>query len=216
MIRTLLKLFGFLFLSAFIFSLFFTVLNLCTGNRVSKSLDEYNRSNTLDSIAKYKGILDKEINYLKKGAMENISSCSDIECVKMMVTNIGSVSRKIIRAETLNNQLKDTGLTRAINQIKPIALNQRIVQFPILRAKSINLLSQVMWQQNIEVHAYGNSGIRFVGGLFTSNKNKKAFIESDGMDGLIKMLRFKQVNIACIASDGGITWTYQTPLDTDL
>lgn len=77
-------------------------------------------------------------------------------------------------ATNLNSD--DEEMISLIAKHKKLTISKQKKTFPELRRAFIKITDQLMWEQNIDVEAYGsNKNVIFTGGIFASNKNISDF-----------------------------------------
>lgn len=81
-------------------------------------------------------------------------------------------------------------------------------QFPIIRSNYVANVKDGLWKNNIEISLRGPKKdiLRFVGGIFASNKNKSDM--QDNISSIMAKLRFKRVEYLWYELDD--TYTYYT------
>lgn len=87
-------------------------------------------------------------------------------------------------------------------------------EYPIMRGKYIELLSDKMWEHDISVKSStrDNSIINITGAIFAANRNKKDFIE--GLGNIREELRIKEIRFRWYEGESEYTF-YDLPVKND-
>lgn len=139
-----------------------------------------------EKLLKQKEQLEREIKSIDDGI--KFAEGSTIESLQMDIIIFASWSKIIKEAEdSEDTEINDLGkkLNSKVSKIQ-------IQEFPNLRKQYAKIVSNKMWENDIEVYANGTGKnyINFTGGVFAANKNKKDF--QTQVHEVLKMFRFKQ------------------------
>lgn len=152
--------------------------------RVAKEiiLEKAKKEETL----KLKEQLERELKSINNGI--KFADVSTVEELQMEVVVFATWATIINNAkESENAEVKKLGA-----KLKSKVSKIQTKEFPNLRNKYAKIVSQIMWESDIDVfvNGTGKKYINFVGGVFATNKNKKDF--QTKLQEVLKMLRFNQ------------------------
>lgn len=143
--------------------------------------------------------MEREIASMKKGTSPALADHKDI-MIQMVV--IGA------RAQILadNTGPFTAEQRKTVDKFKSASANWQTKMFPKMRLAQAKIYNKALWEQNLEVSAYGSASknIRFVGGMLASNAIKKQFHEQ-AMETL-QLLRFNRDTYEWYRGSEGTYW----------
>lgn len=155
--------------------------------------------------------LKKEIESIDKGI--EIGEGNNIESLQMDIVLFSLWAKLITDAEnSKDEETKELG-----KRLKSKVLKIQVVGFPKLREKYTEIISNKLWENDIDVYSNGSSKkyINFTGGVFARNKNKQDF--QNQVNEVLLMFRFKQSRYRWYKGDNEYTYyTIFQGKDSDL
>lgn len=163
-----------------------------------------------EQLLKQKEQLEREIKSIDTGI--KFANGSSIEELQIDLILFASWA-KIIQEATESNNLEIQNLGKKLNsKVTKI----QIKEFPNLRKKYAKIISNKIWEHDIEVYLNGTGKryINFTGGIFAANKNKKDF--QNQIHEALKMFRFKQSRYRWYKGESEYTiWSIYEGKDSD-
>lgn len=156
--------------------------------------------------------LEREIKSVNDG-VDFSTYRGTLDALKMELILFGSWANIITEGENSD----DPEIQKLAKQLKTKVANIQVREFPKLRKEYANIVSNKMWENDIEVTANGTNSkyINFSGGIFAANKNKKDF--QNEVHEVLKMFRFNQSRYRWYKGENEHTyWIIYEGEDSDL
>lgn len=176
-----------------------------------QSIKEKKITEQLEKLKNLKEQLLREIKSINDGI--TIADGDTVDKLQMDLVLFASWSKIIKEAQSSEDlEIRSLG-----NKLKSKVSRVQIKEFPKLRKQYTKIVSEKMWENDIEVSVTGTNRkyINFTGGIFAANKNKKVFQQR--VQEILNMFRFKQSRYRWYKEESEYTYyTLYRGKDSDL